>query len=254
MYARLGFAVAVNVDPDILIIDEVLSVGDAGFQRKSAEKIADFKRAGKTVIIVSHALPAVRLMCDRVVWLDDGRLVEEGPAGEVLDRYTGFSYEERVQHESIVDEHRHGSGEIRIAKVDLLDDNGHSLLLHRTGAPLTIRVSYTAFQRVPDPVFGIVLSTKEGALVFGANTIGRDITIDSVDGAHHIDFVMEHLLLTADAYDLSVYVVDRLLSHTYDSVQSLVRFDVRTDGYFEPGVIRHPGHWVEDEVVRPKSE
>ncbi|WP_225310193.1 ABC transporter ATP-binding protein [Microbacterium testaceum] len=87
MYVRLGFAVAINVDPDILVVDEVLAVGDVEFQEKCAEKFVEFKRQGKTVILVSHAMEAVKEMCDNVAWMKDGSLVETGAADIVIERY-----------------------------------------------------------------------------------------------------------------------------------------------------------------------
>jgi ABC-type polysaccharide/polyol phosphate transport system ATPase subunit len=244
MYARLGFAVAVNVDPDILIIDEVLSVGDAAFQRKSGEKISDFKRAGKTVIIVSHALSTVRVLCDDVVWMDSGRMVEVGPAAEVLDRYTGFSYEEREPSEVTVDEEtRYGTGEARITSVELIGPSGAASRLHRSGDPLTVRVHYNAYQPLANPVFGLGFTTQEGAHVFGFSTMTRGFAIDRIDGAGYIEFVSPHLLLAEGVYDMQVAIQDNLLSLTYDWLQRAIRFDVRRDGYAEPGVVICPGDW-----------
>lgn len=87
MYVRLGFSVAINVDPEILVVDEVLAVGDAEFQEKCRQKFADFKEAGKTVILVSHAMDAVRDMCDHAAWLSHGKLVAAGPASETIEKY-----------------------------------------------------------------------------------------------------------------------------------------------------------------------
>jgi ABC-type polysaccharide/polyol phosphate transport system ATPase subunit len=244
MMARLGFAVAVNVDPDILIIDEVLSVGDASFQRKSGEKIADFKRAGKTVIIVSHALPTVRILCEKAIWIDGGRMVEFGRSAEVLDRYTGFSYDERPTVDiAAAETTHHGTGEVRVTKVELIGADGRASSLHRCGHPIRIRFAYNAFQPIADPVFGFSVSTVEGALVFGLNTIWRGTSIDLVDGIGYIDFVADDLMLTEGTYDMSVHIADRLLSHIYDNVIAIVRFDVRGEGFVEPGVLRQPGVW-----------
>jgi ABC-type polysaccharide/polyol phosphate transport system ATPase subunit len=252
MFARLGFAVAVNVDPDILIIDEVLAVGDAAFQRKSGEKISDFKMSGKTVVLVSHALSTVRLLCDQVLWMDGGRMVEVGPAAAVLDRYSGFTYEERqVSVEDSLKLVHHGSGEVRVTKVEMLGPAGRPTLLHRCGNPITFRIWFEAFETVKEPAFGIEVITTEGVYVFGVNTRTRPLHIDSIAGAGYLDFVCDELILNEGTYDLSVSVADQLLTKTYDSVPQISRFDVRTDGYSEPGIVRHPGVWELPEEPRP---
>jgi len=87
MYVRLGFSIAINVDPDILVVDEVLSVGDEGFQRKSYERFLDFKKRGKTIILVTHTMPVVEEICDSVTWLDRGTMMQTGPATEVVAAY-----------------------------------------------------------------------------------------------------------------------------------------------------------------------
>ena len=87
MYVRLGFSIAINVDPDILVVDEVLSVGDEEFQRKSFKKFSEFKRRGKTIILVTHSLPVVEDLCDTVTWIDRGKMMATGPAAAVVTRY-----------------------------------------------------------------------------------------------------------------------------------------------------------------------
>ena len=101
MYVRLGFSIAINVDPEILMVDEILAVGDEEFQRRCMEKFKDFKDDGKTIIVVSHALGTVRTMCDEVAWLDHGRLVETGDPNTVIDKYTD------VQVEKVAEAHQH---------------------------------------------------------------------------------------------------------------------------------------------------
>src|SRR4051794_40114048 len=115
MYVRLGFSVAINVDPDILLVDEVLAVGDENFQRKCSEKFADLKHAGKTLVIVSHGLASVRNLCDRVAWLEHGVLKELGPAGDVVDAYIGVAHADR--HDEGEHGTRWGSGEGRIERI-----------------------------------------------------------------------------------------------------------------------------------------
>jgi ABC-2 type transport system ATP-binding protein len=118
MYVRLGFSIAINVDPDILLVDEVLAVGDAAFQRKCMEKFAAYRAAGRTVVVVSHDTGSMRLLCDEVAWLEHGRVVKTGRPDEVVDDYIDDGHEDRTQTED--GGTRWGSGEGRIERVELL--------------------------------------------------------------------------------------------------------------------------------------
>ena len=125
MFVRLGFAVAVNVDPEILIIDEVLAVGDASFQKKCMEKFAEYRDEGRTLIIVTHDLGTVRSMADRVVWLSYGEIKDDGDAGEVTATYAGDALGERHEDEG-EHEFRFGSGEVVINHVTILGADGQA--------------------------------------------------------------------------------------------------------------------------------
>ncbi|WP_298817004.1 ABC transporter ATP-binding protein, partial [Chloroflexus sp.] len=164
MYTRLAFAVATAVDPDILITDEVLAVGDEAFQRKCIDRIYGFRRAGKTIVFVSHALDVVRSLCDVAVWLDHGEMKAYGPASEVVDAYLAAvnerEREEFEQQRDKVDEEwgqrmRRGTREVEITRVQLLDRYGNERITFRTHDPLTIRIHYVAHQRIERPVFGV---------------------------------------------------------------------------------------------------
>src|SRR3954453_23887705 len=125
MYVRLGFSVAINVDPDVLLVDEVLAVGDEAFQRKCNEKFADLKSAGKTIVLVSHSMGAVHNLCDEVAWFEHGRIKKLDAARKVVDEYTG-----NVQIDREVDTesggNRWGSGEARVVHIELLNEDGKS--------------------------------------------------------------------------------------------------------------------------------
>ena len=100
MYVRLGFSVAINVDPDILLVDEVLAVGDEEFQRKCLERVADLREAGKTIVVVTHALGTVRNLCDEAIWLENGVMRAIGPGGDIADAYLGQVHVDREEDES----------------------------------------------------------------------------------------------------------------------------------------------------------
>jgi ABC-type polysaccharide/polyol phosphate transport system ATPase subunit len=225
MYVRLGFAVAINVEPDILLIDEVLAVGDEAFQRKSAEKIAGFRDSERTVVLVSHGLPQVRSLCDRVAWIEEGRLMMVGSAPEVVDAYTGETHEDRET--TATGGTRWGSGEVRITAVELLDAQGRPARRIRSGAEMSILVVFHAGRPVQDPVFGIGIEHIDGQLVAGTNTLRQGQTVSGVHGPGEVRVRIPHLPLAEGTYDLSVAIGDRTERHDYDYWHRPIRFDVQ---------------------------
>ena len=165
MYVRLGFAVAANVDPEVLLIDEVLSVGDESFQRRCAEKIDEFRRDGRTIVFVSHGLGQVAQLCEDAAWIEHGELREIGPAAEVIQSYQGESHHaQRVEGER---GSRWGSGEGQIVHVELLDGDGQAQTVLTTLEPVTIRVELTAHTPLQDVVVGVRIDTLGGDPVWG---------------------------------------------------------------------------------------
>ena len=224
MYVRLGFAVAINVDPEILLIDEVLAVGDETFQRKSAEKIAEFRDSHRTVVIVSHGLAQLRALCDRVAWIEAGKLVMVGPAPEVVDAYTGETHEDRDT--TATGATRWGSGEVRITEVDLVDREGRPARHIRSGDRVAVRIAFNAPRPVPDPIFGISIEHVDGQLVAGTTTLRQGQTISEVHGPGEVNVLIPALPLAEGTYDLSVAIVDRTEKNPYDYWRRPLRFDV----------------------------
>jgi len=226
MYVRLGFSVAINVDPDILLVDEVLAVGDEQFQRKCSEKFADLKEAGKTIVLVSHALGTVRNLCDDVLLLEHGRARAIGDANEVIETYLG-----EVHVDSRPDgEHgqRWGSGEATVERVELLRPDGSPVQSVRTGDPLVIRYHYVALEPILRPVFGMALHTVDGVHVTGPNTRDVDEVPEKIVGEGHVDLIIDRLLLTPGTYDVSVSLYDHACLHAYDMRHRFLRFDVNS--------------------------
>jgi len=224
MYVRLGFSVAINVDPDVLLVDEVLAVGDEQFQRKCNEKFADMKAAGKTLVIVSHGLGAVRNLCDRVAWLEHGVLKECGPAGDVVDAYIGEAHQDRHgegEHGS-----RWGSGEGRVETIELLDGSGRPTTTVCTGDKVTFRFHYDIPDGIERPVLGMAVFTLEGTLVTGPNIRDYGLTPEKLRGTGYIDLVIDKLLLLPGTYDISVALTDYTFLHPYDHRHRAHRFDV----------------------------
>jgi ABC-type polysaccharide/polyol phosphate transport system ATPase subunit len=166
MYVRLGFAVAVEINPDILLVDEVLAVGDMAFQMKCFERIREFQQRGKTILIVSHDLVALEQFCDDVKLIHQGRLVAEGDPSEVILSYMK-QYMARIGQLNVEE---HGTREVEMTDVRLLDGQGAATASFTTGGTLTVEIHYRAKVRVEKPVFGMSLKTGTGFFIFGTNT------------------------------------------------------------------------------------
>jgi ABC-type polysaccharide/polyol phosphate transport system ATPase subunit len=246
MYVRLGFSVAINVDPEVLMVDEVLAVGDEAFQRKCMEKFKQFRDEGRTVVIVSHALGTMRTMCDEVAWLDHGQLVGIGKPTDLVDEYVGASHEDRTEDEGEGHGRRWGSGELQVTEVELLASGRHATRV-ATGEQMTLRLHYRATDSIDEPVFGIGLHTLDGQHVTGPNTRDVDLATGVVSGEGYVDLVVPRLMLTAGTYELTVAAYDHSLVHAYDHREKLLRFDVTPgDPKDQFGVVSLGGSWSLD--------
>jgi ABC-2 type transport system ATP-binding protein len=229
MYVRLGFSVAINVDPDILLVDEVLAVGDAAFQAKCMDKFAEFRRAGKTVVVVSHSMGALRTMCDEAAWLDHGELVKTGTAADLVDDYNFTTLPAHTNAGEVeLDEpgSRLGSGEAVIERVEVVDDHDDPVTTVRTGDAITVRLHYRSTERIEKPVFGLALENLDGVYVWACHT--RDVGHETawIDGAGTIECRIPKLLLQPGSFDLIASVVDWTTTHQYDYLRHCYRFDV----------------------------
>jgi ABC-type polysaccharide/polyol phosphate transport system ATPase subunit len=242
MYVRLGFSVAINVDPDILLVDEVLAVGDEEFQRRCQEKFAELKHSGTTVVIVSHALGSVRNLCDQVALLEHGKLIACGKAGEVIDGYLEDVHVDRIADGEYGS--RWGSGEGKIERVELLGANDAPATNIHTGEPLTIRLHYALSEPISKPVFGLAIQTIEGFTVTGPNTRQAGAVPDQLSGTGFVELRVDRLMLAPGTYDLSVSLYDYSCSHAFDFRHKTLRFDVeRGDPAEEHGVMALGGSW-----------
>jgi ABC-2 type transport system ATP-binding protein len=241
MYVRLGFSIAINVDPDILLVDEVLAVGDAVFQRRCNEKFAEFRQSGKTVVIVSHAVDAMRTMCDKVAWLQDGRVVSEGRPEEIVDEYVDEGHEDRVEVAAEVAESRWGSGEARLTGVHLLDRAGRPVTHVKTGDTVVMRLEYDAPTAVPKPVFGLAIETLDGTWLWAHGTREGGPIPDEIHGKGSVELHFDRFMLQPGTYDISASINDYTCTHIVDYMRRCLRFDVvhgdprETGGYVALG-------------------
>ncbi len=216
MAVRLGFSVAVAADPDVLLVDEVLAVGDEAFQKKSGERMREFKERGKTIVVVSHDMNVIRNFCDRVVYLREGKIIEQGSTGRVINRYI-----EDVQAQLIKGganlgvTHEWGSREVEIRQVTLADGRGNQTFHLKAGDDLVVGVDYFAREKIADPVFGFAIHDANRVLCFGSNTQMSGCRVPAVEGAGKMSFRLAALpLLTGDYYlSLSIHSPDHLTNY-----------------------------------------
>ncbi|HZW88624.1 MAG TPA: ABC transporter ATP-binding protein, partial [Myxococcaceae bacterium] len=239
MYMRLGFAIAVTVDPDVLLIDEVLAVGDEAFQHRCVGKIQEFKAAGKTIILVSHDLGSIERLCDEAVWLDSGRLQAHGEAREVVSRY--LDHVAREEARTIGVEHaqaetaartgsaaRWGTREIEISSVKLTDSVGEERYLYESGEACTIRLGFHARQPIENPVFGIGIFRRDGVCCYGTNTAIDGMPWGKITGEGEVTVTIPRLDLVEGDYVLDVAVVEQTDHRPYDYHHRLYGFAVRS--------------------------
>jgi lipopolysaccharide transport system ATP-binding protein len=249
MYVRLGFSVAVHVNPEILIVDEVIAVGDEEFQRRCFEHLYKLRRSGTTIVLVSHSLGLMQNMCDRAAWLDHGVVQAEGAVDEVVQHYLGkVNADERRRMETAgapteVVGHR-GSGDIEVVDVEYLDGEGHSTKVGRSGDPFVIRIHYRAKQPVQRPVFGLAIHHESGAHITGPNTRYAGVDLPTLEGEGHVDHRFEALPLLPGTYRLSAAIVDWNLIHVHDFVDQGYTLIVQPGSNLEQhGYVSLGGTW-----------
>ena len=228
MYVRLAFAIAASVEPDILIIDEALAVGDAVFQHRCLRRIKELHERGTTVLFVSHDAAAVRALCSRAILLNHGQMIADGAPAEVLNRYQeivmererayeaeseSLSESESAQAESFEPlsfSYRHGNRSAEIVVAELADANNRRAEIVDTGTPLTIKISARFNTDVDDPVIGFLIRNRHGISAFGTNTNEQQLEF----GAVHRGEIMEvtfafNCWLGIDQYSISCAVHSR---------------------------------------------
>lgn len=273
MFMRLGFSLAVHTDPDVLIVDEVLAVGDARFVAKCKDKINDLRREGKTLILVTHDLDAVRRWCDEALWLHDGEVKDRGDPLRVIDHYLQFIEKgeelellEANKNESIaaatsidghglasldeeqsstsaysIEKQRWGSREIELTGIRMMSSGTEKLLLHPED-PVTIEIGYRAndsegAQRSGAVVFGIGIHRADGLSVHGSNTHIERVEVPKLTGEGTIRYTVKRISLLEGRYLLDV-AVHREDGYPFDYHKNAVSFSVRSHfaqvGVFEP--------------------
>ena len=276
MYMRLGFAVAINVDPDVLLVDEVLAVGDEGFTHKCLDKFAEFRRKGKTILLVTHSLSLVERFCDEALWLDSGRVTSNGDPKRVVDAYlTAVERTEEAQLASTTakavegqgeshptaaaaepdaalpsTEGRWGAREVEIVDVAFLDRSGEAGFVFHSGEPLSIRMKVRAKQPVDDFVFGVGLFNADGVCCYGTNTGLEEMNSEQMTGDAEVTFAIDSLDLVEGTYKVDVAVHKRD-GYPYDYHRMLYTFRVKSRTH-DVGIYRPHHRWSFSAGVRFK--
>jgi len=247
MYLRLGFAVAVAVDPDVLLIAEILAVGDALFERRCMDRLARMRRRGVTMVIVSHDLDLVGAFADRAVYLRRGSVVAVGAPDAVVARYRSDVAGESVSGDApsrevrVVEEGRRwGSGDVEITAVEV-ESGGRRLQLVPSGADCTVRVRYRAHSVLTDFVFGLAWHGADGTLACGHNTQIDGVKSHRLDGEGEVSCRYEALQLAPGEYtvDAAVHAAGGL-AYDYWCQAAAVRVTAPVEW---PGVWAPPHSW-----------
>jgi len=255
MYVRLGFSVAVNVDPDILLVDEVLAVGDESFSRKCIDRMTTFKKTGKTIVLVTHDLPTVERFCDQALWLDSGCIRAQGDPRQVIDAYrqeVARRDDERYQEEQLlaalseaeryISKDRWGNGDIEITRVRLLDSQDHEKHVFQDGEDILIEMHFQVHHPTTDVVFGISVFDAKGACCYGTNTDLDEIVLPPLQETGRIGIKLEQVHLIEGNYLLDVAVHARD-GHCYDYQSGGISFAVRS-AKKDAGIYRIPHRWI----------
>jgi ABC-type polysaccharide/polyol phosphate transport system ATPase subunit len=262
MYMRLGFAVAIHVDPDVLLVDEVLAVGDEGFTHKCLDKFSEFRRRGKTILLVTHSLGLVERFCDEALWIDEGQARATGDPRRVVGAY--ITDVERAEEQSLASadlraqghavapeaaeaaaiadpvagsempedmfratEGRWGSREIQITAVTLVGPDNQPAHVFHSGEPMTIRLEIAAATPINDFAFGVGIFNADGVCCYGTNTWIEELAGRRFDGQGEVRFVIDGLDLTEGTYKIDVAVHSRD-GYPYDYHRLLYTFRVKS--------------------------
>jgi len=236
MRLRLGFAVAAHLDPDVLLVDEVLAVGDAGFQKKCLNAMRDMRTTGRTVLFVSHNMAAVENLCHRAIWIDSGRIREDGEARDVIKSYLStFTESQKAGFDLEKIQSRRGSGDIRYTGIEFLQPDGTPSQLITTGDRFVVRLYYRARDKVLNPHFGLQISTEYGTLVTELSTWLSGFDIPVIEpGEGHIDLEIASLNLMPSLYFVSLWIEGVGPIH-YDVLEHCASIDVTPADFYGAG-------------------
>ena len=260
MYVRLAFSVAINVDPDILVIDEALSVGDGAFARKSFDRIMQMRDAGKTILFCSHSLFQVESLCSRAIWINQGKIILDGESAQVVSAYQTFL--DQCMTDSVLEtsnthnnvpafDKKHTSGSARLEKVNLLTDeiNAQHAIISSGQSNIKLWITFASDPSLPCPNVGMTLQAKDGRTITSAATWEDQFNVRrNSEGYGQICLRLDQIPLLKGEYLISVYLLCERGIHLYDAAESVATLQVkqtsRLQGYFSI-----PHQWENNQIT-----
>jgi ABC-type polysaccharide/polyol phosphate transport system ATPase subunit len=255
MYLRLGFSIAININPDILLIDEVLAVGDQSFAQKCLAKITEFKNNNKTIILVSHDFSTVERICDRVIHLEKGEIKETGNAKYIVQKHLRNIVERsitlKMQQESLqkIDTARTpvrwGSNEVEFTRVQIFDEKHQERYIFLPGERIEIVLEYIAHEPIENPCFGIGIDTEDKIYITGGNTKTKNIKVGTISGTGKLRIVYPQVNVTGGKFLITagIFRDPDNQNSAYDYYMNCASFFVDSSAVNDEGVVLSPQTW-----------
>ncbi len=232
MYVRLGFSISAHIEPEILLIDEVLSVGDMRFQMKCLNVMEKLKKSGTTIVFISHNLITVKGLCTRTILLSKGHIIADGDTEKVINTYRIRAYDVSKHSENASSK---GKSEINpdkeaaIRGVDFFDSNGNLKNQFTTGEKVIIRLKYNAFKKINNPVFGVAICRADGVYCYGTDTMIDKMLIEKIEGEGYIDIIYKNMPLLPGKYYTNVGIYEKQAAAAYDYLEKMFEFEIHDD-------------------------
>jgi lipopolysaccharide transport system ATP-binding protein len=243
MQVRLAFSTAIQTDPDVLLVDEVLAVGDMEFQQKCFQVFEKYRKEGVTILFVSHDLSAVRRLCDRALLLGNGERIDFGDTNRIIDKYI-YKLDETAKVEAPAEgkKTRRGNKQIEITDLKFIDKCGKENDNFISGDSFIVRIFFQAHEKTVSPVFGIIFYYQE-TYCYGTTTEFKGCDTGIVEGSGHIDLLVDNLLLLQGRFDVTVAIASSDYKIQYDWHDRLYSFNVHNPTR-DQGIIAMDGSWT----------
>ncbi len=236
MYVRLAFAVAAHLEPEILLVDEVLAVGDTAFQKKCLGKMEDITKKGRTVLFVSHNMLAIENLCPRSIWVDAGKIREDGDSRKLVHAYLSGFGTGKVGLDLCSDERHRGTGEIRYTRVEWLNAQKQPVGVIRSGDDLVIRLHYHVNEQISNSHFIISISTEIGTIITQIATFLMGYQIPALEpGPGYIDLEISFLNLMPGRYYISLAIWNQKSGAYHDDLRNCIALDVEASDFYQSG-------------------